>query len=392
MLVPGMALFNALGPIAGLPRLDPLTLEVSRSLPGNPTTEMDLALWEAARGIRADAAARAHVLATDADRLTAEYVAGSLPPVAQDAVARFLADYGFRGVGEIDLGRPRWHDEPHDVLATLAGYVSLDDGATAPDEVFRRGTLAAAQAVEALAVRAREKRGGAARAHAVRAAAARVRILLSARERPKFMMVRVFAILRRALVDSGADLVAAGLLDAAEDVVFLRVHELSELAAGRQRDWRELVRRRRAAYERELRRRLVPRVMVGDGRTLYEGMAAPDGVDDAHVLVGSPVSPGTAEGVVRVVFDPRTTRLEPDEVLVCPGTDPAWTPLFLTASALVTEVGGMMTHGSVVAREYGIPAVVGVHDATGRLATGQRVRIDGSAGTITLLDAPTADA
>ena len=92
------------------------------------------------------------------------------------------------------------------------------------------------------------------------------------------------------------------------------------------------------------------------------------------------------EGAVRVVFDPNASGLQPGEILVCPGTDPAWTPLFLTAGGLITEVGGMMTHGSVVAREYGIPAVVGVHEATTRLVTGQRIRLDGTSGTIELLD------
>jgi len=93
---------------------------------------------------------------------------------------------------------------------------------------------------------------------------------------------------------------------------------------------------------------------------------------------------------VRVVTDPATESLAPGEILVCRATDPAWTPLFLAAAGLVTEVGGMMTHGSVVAREYGIPAVVGVHDATGRLATGQYVRLDGTNGTIEVIDDPAA--
>ena len=113
----------------------------------------------------------------------------------------------------------------------------------------------------------------------------------------------------------------------------------------------------------------------------YEGPGSADGG-----ISGSPVSPGVAEGLVRVVFDPQTTHLLPGEILVCPGTDPAWTPLFLSAGGLITEVGGMMTHGSVVAREYGIPAVVGVHQATTRPHTGQRIRLDGMAGTIEVLD------
>jgi pyruvate,water dikinase len=131
-------------------------------------------------------------------------------------------------------------------------------------------------------------------------------------------------------------------------------------------------------------RRQIPRLLLSDGQAFYEGMAAPEEAG-AGVLSGSPVSPGVAEGTVRVIFDPRGATLAPGEILVCPGTDPAWTPLFLVAGALVTEVGGLMTHGAVVAREYGIPAVVGVTGATTRLKMGQRVRVDGTGGSVTVL-------
>src|SRR6185503_12385520 len=141
---------------------------------------------------------------------------------------------------------------------------------------------------------------------------------------------------------------------------------------------------RHAIYERENRRKQVPRVLVSDGRAYYEGLGSES--DTGDIITGSPVSPGVAEGIVHVIFDPRGARLAPGEVLVCPGTDPAWTPLFMVAGGLITEVGGMMTHGSVVAREYGIPAVVGVHQATTRLKDGQRVRIDGTAGKIVVLE------
>jgi phosphoenolpyruvate synthase/pyruvate phosphate dikinase len=107
---------------------------------------------------------------------------------------------------------------------------------------------------------------------------------------------------------------------------------------------------------------------------------------DGGGISGTAVSPGVAEGIVRVIRDPHGARLEPGEILVCPGTDPAWTPLFLSAGGLVTEVGGLMTHGAVVAREYGIPAVVGVAQATTRLTTGMRIRVDGGRGSITILD------
>jgi len=125
--------------------------------------------------------------------------------------------------------------------------------------------------------------------------------------------------------------------------------------------------------------------LLSDGRAFYEGLRARKG-DRAGVISGSPVSPGVVEGIVHVVFDPHDAQLAPGEILVCPGTDPAWTPLFLAAGGLVMEVGGLMTHGSVVAREYGIPAVVGVHEATKRLKSGQRIRVDGSSGEIVLVE------
>jgi phosphoenolpyruvate synthase/pyruvate phosphate dikinase len=129
----------------------------------------------------------------------------------------------------------------------------------------------------------------------------------------------------------------------------------------------------------------LPRVLLSDGRAFYEGVFTAPGALSG-MLAGSPVSPGVAEGLVRIVVDPHGTQLVPGEILVCAGTDPAWTPLFLSAGALVMEVGGLMTHGAVVAREYGIPAVVGVHEATTRLRTGQRVRVDGSSGVVTVLE------
>ena len=147
----------------------------------------------------------------------------------------------------------------------------------------------------------------------------------------------------------------------------------------------EIVNGRRQQYAQEKRRRQIPRLLLSDGQAFYEGMGATAEMADGG-LTGSPVSPGVVEGRVRVIFNPYGAQVEPGEILVCPGTDPSWTPLFLAAGGLVMEVGGLMTHGSVVAREYGIPAVVGVHEATSRLQTGQLVRVDGSAGKIEFVE------
>ena len=206
---------------------------------------------------------------------------------------------------------------------------------------------------------------------------------MGVRESPKFLAVRLMGIARKALMDVGEEFARAGLIDHAGDLVFLKLQELEALSRDEPRDWKALVAERRAVYEREERRKQVPRLLVSDGRAFYEGVGA--NTDTGDVITGSPVSPGIVEGVVHVVFNPHETRLSPGEILVCPGTDPGWTPLFMAAGGLVTEVGGMMTHGSVVAREYGIPAVVGVHQATTRLKTGQRIRVDGTTGKITIL-------
>jgi pyruvate,water dikinase len=210
-----------------------------------------------------------------------------------------------------------------------------------------------------------------------------VRVLMGVRESPKFFAIRVMGIARKALLEVGQEFAEAGIIDDARDLSFLNFSELEALSRNETRDWKGLVAARRAVYEREARRRQVPRLLVSDGRAFYEGVGA--GTDTGDVITGSPVSPGVVEGIVHVVFHPHETRLAPGEILVCPGTDPAWTPLFLTAGGLITEVGGMMTHGSVVAREYGIPAVVGVHQATARLKDGQRIRVDGTTGKIAIL-------
>jgi pyruvate,water dikinase len=202
---------------------------------------------------------------------------------------------------------------------------------------------------------------------------------------PKFTIIRLMGLVRESLLDSGQQLVDLGILHQADDLFFLHLSEIKRLAAGEQDDWSALAAERRLIVKRENRRRQIPRILLSDGQAYYEGAATGEPSDDGD-LQGSPVSPGVVEGSVRVVLDPKGMQLRPGEILVCPGTDPAWTPLFLSASGLVMEVGGLMTHGSVVAREYGIPAVVGVFQATTRLPNGQRIRVDGNGGKIVVLE------
>ncbi len=249
--------------------------------------------------------------------------------------------------------------------------------------LFKKNARAANEAVERMAAEVRRQRGGWLKEKLLRGAARRVRMLLGARESPKFTLIRISEFVRNTLLEIGEEFVAAGTIEQKDDLFFLHVEDLRSLAQGGEHDWNALIPSRRQAYDREQRRRQVPRVLVSDGRAFYEGVDETAGAEGA--ITGSPVSPGVVEGIVHVVLDPRGAHLTPGEILVCPGTDPAWTPLFMSAGGLVMEVGGMMTHGSVVAREYGIPAVVGVHEATPRLKDGQRIRLDGNSGKITIL-------
>ncbi len=358
-------------------------LEITRGLPQNVTTEMDLALWETACAIKADPESLDVFTASDAPALTRNYLDAALPDAAQTAVTSFLERYGMRGVGEIDFGQPRWREDPTPVMQTLQSYLQID-AHSAPDVLFARGQQAAHAAIEKLAQEARSRLFGRLRERIVRGAARRVRVLMGVRESPKFFAVRVMGIARKALLEVGREFAEAGVIECAEDLSFLTLSELEVLSRNEARNWKTLVIERRAIYEREARRRQVPRLLASDGRAFYEGVGA--STDTGDVITGSPVSPGVVEGLVHVVLNPHDTRLTPGEILVCPGTDPAWTPLFLSAGGLVTEVGGMMTHGSVVAREYGIPAVVGVHQATTRLKDGQRIRVDGTTGRIEILE------
>ena len=360
-------------------------LEIARGLPHNVTTEMDLMLWQTAETIRRDQNALALMQQHEAAFLAEQYLAGMLPTVAQDAVCAFLAKYGMRGLAEIDFGRPRWRENPVQVMQMLQSYLRITDPAQAPAAVFARGEAAAQQVIDDLAATVRQQPNGALKAKLVYALAKRMRALAGLRVSPKFFIINLFGIVRAGLLQSGQELVAQGVIEHPDDLMFLHVKELQALAAGYAIDWKALVAERRALYVREKRRNQIPRVLLSDGRAFYEGMRSTNGDRDG-VITGSPVSPGVVEGTVHIVFDPHDAQLAPGEILVCPGTDPAWTPLFLAAGGLVMEVGGLMTHGSVVAREYGIPAVVGVHEATSRLKSGQRIRVDGSSGEIVLVN------
>jgi pyruvate,water dikinase len=360
-------------------------LELFRGLPNNPTTEMDLAMWQTACVVRDIPEERESFVNESTEVLTTRYLEQRLHPAAQTAISNFLETYGMRGLAEIDFGRPRWNENPKQVIQTLQSYIAIPKN-NAPDIVFNQGRRDAENAFEEILEKTRSSRGGFIKTRVLKWAYKRFRALSGLRESPKFFVVRFMGIVRIALLASGTDLVMSKHLQQREDIFFLRFSELSDLSRNKlnPNDLQEIVRSRKTRYQLEMRRKQIPRILMSNGEVFYEKITG--FTDDTNLITGSPVSPGTVEGLARVVHDPAQTDLLPGEIIVCRGTDPAWTPLFLTAGGLVMEVGGMMTHGSVVAREYGIPAVVGVHGATETLKTGMKIRVDGSAGTITPID------
>jgi pyruvate,water dikinase len=341
---------------------------------------MDLELWSVATAIRADEAASVALRRESAAELAERYRAGTLPPVLQTGLRGFLDRYGHRAVAEIDVGVPRWAEDPTHVLGVLGNYLRLDGAARAPDAVFARGAAQAESMVAALADRARRR--GPLRGRAVAVALDRTRQLAGVRELPKFDIVLVLAQARRELLRIGEELAARGRLARAEDVFFLDLGEVAAILEGRDvRDVRDDVAGRRADHDREMGRRHVPRVLLSDGTEPEARTGIEPAADGA--LVGIAASSGSATGPARVVLDPAGAHLAPGEILVAPSTDPGWTPLFLTAGGLVMEMGGANSHGAVVAREYGIPAVVGVPDATTEITTGQQLTVDGTRGLVT---------
>ena len=357
--------------------------EVLRGLPHNITTEMDLDLWELTQQIRNDEESRRVFTDLAVPDLLVRYRERSLPPVAQRGLQGFLRRFGQRAVAEIDLGMPRWSDDPSHLLGVISNYLRLNTDDLDPVSQFRAGEAKAEAMIISLTSRAAEH--SRLRARLAAWTLRRVRQLVGLREAPKFLLVTALGEMRHHLKAVGSALAAQKVIDQADDVFFLDLGEARRGLAGE--DLRTLVAEHREAYQQELKRRHIPRLLLSDG-TEPEAVAA--GTEQSQVsvpdgsLAGSPASTGTVTGRARVVLDPVGAHLEPGEILVAPSTDPGWTPLFLTAGGLVMEMGGSNSHGAVVAREYGIPAVVGVPDATHKIETGQLITVDGAAGLISI--------
>ena len=208
----------------------------------------------------------------------------------------------------------------------------------------------------------------------------RVRTFIGYREYPKYGMVRRYFVYKQALLKEAERLVQADVLGEKEDI-FFSLQELHDVVRTNQVD-DQLIRQRKEAFS-SYQALTPPRVFTSDGEVVagaYRRCDVPAGA-----LVGLAVSAGTIEGRARVILDMAEADLEAGDILVTAYTDPSWTPAFVSIAGLVTEVGGLMTHGAVIAREYGLPAVVGVEHATRLIRDGQRIRVNGSDGYVEIV-------
>jgi pyruvate,water dikinase len=351
---------------------------LARSPRGNVTTEMGLALGDVADVIRAHPGAIERLRRSpDATLDDLREIAGG--EEAHRAFATFLERYGMRGTGEIDITRPRWREAPTQLIPAIEGHLR----GSAPGQhrrEFRAGAEEAERAAARLIERVRATSGGAIKAMVMRRLIAVYRSRIGLREHPKYYIVRALDIAKLAILEEAAGLVRADLLRSPDEVFWFSLEELESILRARRVD-RAIIDARRERFERDAGLR-PPRVITSEGEvvTATAGAAVPEGA-----LAGTAASAGVVEGRARVVRKLEGSRLEKGEVLVAPYTDPAWTPLFPLASGLVTEVGGLMTHGAVVAREYGIPAVVGVDGATEAIPDGALVRVNGTEGYVEIV-------
>lgn len=352
---------------------------LSQSVPHNVTAEMGLALLDVADAIRPHPEVVAFLEGAEDDTFLIELLALPGGPEAREAIEEFLDRYGMRCVGEIDITRPRWSERPAALLPIILSNVrNFEPGAHRRrfDQGLREAQAKEQEVLERLAVLPDGEQKAAETKHMID----QLRTFSGYREYPKYGMVSRYFIYKQALLAAAERLVEAGVLTEAEDIFFLRLRELEDVVRDGHLD-RQLIDERRAEFSRD-QTLTPPRVMTSDGE-IVTGSYRRD--VPAGALIGLPVSAGTIEGRARVIEDISQADLEPGDILVTTYTDPSWTPLFVTAAALVTEVGGLMTHGAVIAREYGLPAVVGVGDATHLIPDGTRIRVHGTDGYVELL-------
>jgi pyruvate,water dikinase len=355
---------------------DTLTL----SVPNNITSEMGLALLDVADVIRPHREVVAFLQRVEDDGFLDELPRLAGGREARDAIQAWLDRYGMRCVGEIDITRPRWSERPTTLLPMILSNIkNFEPGAA--KQRFEQGRQAARKKEQELLKRLRVLPDGEQKAEEVKRMIDRVRTFIGYREYPKYGMISRYFVYKQALLEEAERLVQAHVLREKEDLFFLTLQEFHDVVRTNQVD-DQLIRQRRDTF-RSYQALTPPRVLTSDGEVVAGSYRRED--LPAGALVGLPVSAGTVEGRARVILDMAKAELEPGDILVTASTDPSWTPLFVTIKGLVTEVGGLMTHGAVIAREYGVAAVVGIEHATRLIRDGQRIRVHGTDGYVEIL-------
>jgi rifampicin phosphotransferase len=353
---------------------------LTQSVPHNVTSEMGLALLDVADVIRPHPDVAAFLQHVEDEGFLDELPELEGGREARDAIRTWLDSYGMRCVGEIDITRPRWSERPTTLVPIILGNIkNFEPGAG--ERRFEQGRQEAWKKEQELLERLRVLPDGEAKAEETKRMIDRVRTFAGYREYPKYGMVSRYFVYKQALLEEAERLVRAHVLREKEDIFYLRFQELHDVVRTNHAD-DQLISQRKDAY-RSYQALTPPRVLTSDGEVIA-GAYRRDDVP-AGALVGLPVSAGTIEGRARVILDMAEADLEPGDILVTAYTDPSWTPLFVAIKGLVTEVGGLMTHGAVIAREYGLPAVVGVEHATRLIRDGQRIRVHGTEGYVEIL-------
>jgi rifampicin phosphotransferase len=353
---------------------------LTQSVPHNVTAEMGLALLGVADVIRPHPDVVAFLQHVEDENFLDELPTLAGGREARDAIQAYLGKYGMRCVGEIDITRPRWSERPITLVPMVLGNIkNLEPGAG--ERRFEQGRQKARTKEQELLARLRALPDGERKAEEAKQTIDRIRTFIGYREYPKYHMVSRYFVYKQALLDDAERLVQAHVLREREDIFYLTFTELHDVVRTNHVD-DQLIRQRKDAFT-SYQALTPPRVLTSDGEVvagMYQHVGVPAGA-----LTGLPVSAGTVEGRARVILDMAQADLEPGDILVTAYTDPSWTPAFVAIKGLVTEVGGLMTHGAVIAREYGLPAVVGVEHATRLIQDGQRIRVHGTDGYIEIL-------
>jgi rifampicin phosphotransferase len=355
---------------------DTLTL----SAPNNVTSEMGLALLDVADIIRPHPEVVAFLQHVEDEGFLDELTKLAGGREARDAIRAYLDSYGMRCVGEIDITRPRWSERPTTLVPVILDNIrNFEPGAR--KRRFEQGRQEAWTKERDVLERLRALADGGRKAEEAKRMIDRVRTFIGYREYPKYAIVSRYFVYKQALLEEAERLVQAHVLAEKEDIFYLTFSELHDVVRSNHVD-DQLIRQRQDAF-RSYQALTPPRVLTSDGEVIT-GAYRRDDVP-AGALVGLPVSTGIIEGRARVIHDMAEADLDADDILVTAYTDPSWSPLFVTIKGLVTQVGGLMTHGAVIAREYGLPAVVGVESATRLIRDGQRIRVNGTDGYVEIL-------